>query len=287
MAYNQRWFKVFELLFPRANAFSLFIQKKFTKLIEGLTALPHDFRNYIDQIWLDIFPSSTRSIELWEKQWGIINPAADNATRRIDLDILWKLTGGQGKDYIETTLRNAGFDVYVHENNPPVDPDNFLSGVFVMVAGGVNAYAGRSDAYAGKTGSELLVNGPIVTNTPLVLAVAGRPNSCAGNQFAVASYFEQLMTYDRIYQITDDPDLWPYFFFVGGPAVRGDAENIIMSDSENVIMSDGTNVVNSESPALVSIDYAQIPAERENDFKALLLKLKPAQSWAGLIINFT
>lgn len=39
MAYNPRWFKVFKLLFPRANAFSLFIQKKFTKLIEGLTAL--------------------------------------------------------------------------------------------------------------------------------------------------------------------------------------------------------------------------------------------------------
>ncbi len=263
MAFSSRWFKVFKLLSPRSNAFWLFIQKKFTQFIEGLTALPADFRQYIDEIWLDIFPLTTRSPELWEKQWGIITPALDDETRRMNIDTLWKLSGGQDENYIETTLRNAGFDVFVHENNPPVDPDLFLSGVFVMIAGGVNAYAGRDDAFAGKTGGELLVNGPILTNIPLILSIAGGTNSVAGNVFMNASYFEKLTTFDKIYQITDDPDLWPYFFFVGGPATR-----------------DGNN-------ELTAIDYAQIEPERESEFKALLLKMKPAQSWAGLIINFS
>ena len=263
MAFSGRWFKVFKLLSPRANAFWLFIQKKFTQFIEGLTALPADVRQYIDKIWLDIFPSTTRSPELWEKQWGIATPALDDETRRMNIDTLWKLSGGQDENYIETTLRNAGFDVFVHENNPPVDPDLFLSGVFVMIAGGLNAYAGREDAFAGKTGGELLVNGPILTNIPLVLAVAGATNSVAGNQLMNASYFEKLTTFDKTYLITDDPDLWPYFFFVGGPATR------------------------NAQHELETIDYAQIEPERETEFKALLLKIKPAHSWAGLIINFS
>ena len=262
MAYSPRWFKVFKLLSPRSNAFLLFIQKKFTKFIEGLTALPADFRQYIDEIWLDIFPDTTRSIELWEKQWGIITPALDIETRRANVDTLWKLSGGQDQPYIEATLRAAGFDVYVHENNPPVDPDNFLSGIFVLQAGGLNAYAGRQDAFAGRTGGELLVNGPILTNVALILAIAGGNNSFAGNINMNASYFEELTTFDKTYQITDDPDLWPYFFFVGGTATR------------------------NASHELTAIDYAEIAPEREDEFKALLLKLKPAQSWAGLIINF-
>lgn len=264
MAYSARWFKVFKLLFPRSNAFLLFVQKRFTQLIEALTALPSDFRQYVDQIWQDIFPSTTRSLDLWEKEFGVLFTPSGEATRRMNLEAQWSLTGGQDAQYIEDTLRGAGFDVYVHENIPAVDPDNFLSGVFVMQAGGPNAYAGRSDAYAGKTGGELLVNGPIFTNVPLVLAIADGPTAFAGNQFASAGYFEELQQIDKIYQITDDPDLWPYFFFVGGVATR----------------DPGTN-------ELTAIDYAQIPIEREQEFKTLLLQIKPAQSWAGLIINFT
>jgi hypothetical protein len=38
---------------------------------------------------------------------------------------------------------------------------------------------------------------------------------------------------------------------------------------------------------LATIANAQIPAERENDFKRLILKYKPIHSWAGLLINYT
>lgn len=262
MAYSERWFKVFKLLVPRAHAFWLFVQKRFTQFIEGLTALPNDFRTYIDKIWLDIFPDTTRSIELWEEQWGINNSGKTDDQRRMSLASQWRLTGGQDVNYIQDTLRIAGFDVYVHENNPPVDPDNFLSGVFVMQAGGPNAYAGRSDAYAGKTGGELLVNGPIVTNSPLTLSVSNHGNMHSGHSLAISGYFEELQAIDKIYQITDDVDLWGYFFFVGGAATR------------------------NSSHELTAIDYATIIPEREQEFKQLLLKIKPAHSWVGLLINF-
>ena len=82
MAFNRKWFNIFKLLFPKSNSFSLFVQKNITKFIEGLTTIPDNFRNYIDNIYFDIFPDTTRSIELWESQFGIVNPSADMLNRK-------------------------------------------------------------------------------------------------------------------------------------------------------------------------------------------------------------
>jgi hypothetical protein len=263
MAFNRKYFNIFKYLFPRSNAFSLFVQKNLTKFIEGLTALPNDFREYIDNIYFDLFPDTTRSLELWEDQFGIVTPSTDNAIRINTVDQKWKMKGGQGADYIQGVLQDAGFNVQVHENNPPIDPANFLVGDFVMVAGAGNAYAGRSDAFAGLTTTgELLVNGfiPIIGGQRLYLMNAG--NGYAGNQTAVAGYFTQFLVTDKQYTLPTDPLLFPFVWFIGGDATR------------------------NASNELTAIEVVQIPAEREQEFKDLILMLKPAQSWVGLIIEY-
>jgi hypothetical protein len=263
MAFNRRWFNIFKTLFPRGNAFSLIIQKKFTQFIEGLTALPDDFRQYIDRVWLDLFPDTTRELELWNKQFGIVPGQNSIAMQRTNLASRWANDGGQGADYIQSILQAAGFNVQVHENNPPVDPDVFLNSIPQMVAGGANAYAGRDDAFAGRTGGQLLVNGPVVTNIPLYLCVSGAEFMSAGNEAALSGYFEKLETIDKIYSIPDDSDYWGWFFFIGGDATR-----------------------NETTHELETIETVNIPNSRQREFKDLILTLKPAQSWVGLLIEF-
>lgn len=263
MAFNRKYFNLFKYLFPKSNAFSLFIQKNFTKFVEGLTALPDDFRTYIDEVYFDIFPETTRCLELWEDQFGILNKNGSEAIRINNVDQRWKMKGGQGADYIQQVLNDAGFNVQVHENNPPVDPATFLVGDFIMVAGGGNAYAGRSDAFAGKsTTGELLVNGfiPVQSDQRLYLMNAG--NGYAGNQTAVAGYFTQFYVADKSYTLPTDPLLFPFVWFIGGDATR------------------------NASNELIAIDIVQIPAEREQEFKDLILMLKPTQSWVGLIVEY-
>jgi hypothetical protein len=263
MAFNKRWLKIFKFLLPKANAFLIFIQKKLTQFLEGLTNVPDDFKKYINHIFLDIFPQSTRQLDLWKNQFGLIFfPPGENEQRET-IDGEWKAQGGQGPDYIQQVLRDAGFEVYVHENNPPVDPDIFLNAIPIMVCGGFNAYAGRVDAFAGKTGGELLVNSPIYTNRTEIESVAGNVNMSCGNVLAVCRYFKRMILTEKIYTITDDPDYWSYFFFIGGLATR-DVDH-----------------------KLLTIENALIPSERENEFKRLILKLKPGQSWVGLIITYT
>lgn len=257
-----KFFNVFKLLFPRSNAFSLFIDKRLSQFIKGLSALPNDFRNFINQIYLDLFPNTTQELSLWENEFGIREPNQNEENRRMDIDSAWKAQGGQGVDYIQGVLNAAGFDVQIHENNPPVDPDLFLNNIPVLFCGGPAAFAGNDQAFAGKTGGDLLVNGPIVTNLPIYNAICGGTEIVCGNDNAVAGQFDKFGTEEKIYQIPDDPDLWGGFFFIGGDAVR--------------------NV----SHELVSIENAIIDTDRKPEFIRLILKLKPAQSWVGLMINY-
>jgi hypothetical protein len=264
MAFNRKYFNLFKYLFPKSKNFNLFIQKNITKFVEGLTAIPDDFRSYIDNIYFDLLPDTTRSIELWESQFGITGKKNGLTSRRLAVANRWSMKGGQSAKYLETSLRNAGFDVYVHENNPPVDPATFLIGDFIMVARGDNAYAGRSDAYAGKTTEgSLLVNGfiSVATDERLYLANAGN-GTYAGNQTAVAAYFTNFFIQDKQYIVPTNPDEFPFVFFIGGLATRN-----------------GNN-------ELISIAKAEVEESRKDEFLKMILTIKPAQSWAGLIIEY-
>lgn len=263
MAINTKFFKIIKLLAPKSDAFQLFIQKKLTQFFEALTVIPDDFRSYLHQIWFDAFPSTTRELNLWRAQFGIQYFSPDEDIQRTGIATEWASKGGQGKDYLQAQLQSAGFDVQVHENIPAVDPDTFLSNVFVMQANGANAYAGRSDAFAGRTGGELLVNGPILTNIPLYIAVAGYYRCVCDNVAAECGYFEKIIGYDKIYSITNDSDYWPYFFFIGGDATRDPVTH-----------------------ELTDIQNANVPYNRQDEFKRLILKIKPAQSWCGLLISY-
>jgi len=209
-------------------------------------------------------PEITSILDDLETEFGILtNPLLDEETRRMQLQEKknkGKSTGAS--DYLQTTLENSGFNVQVHRNDPPVDPSIFLDQNFQMVAGQLAAVAGNENAYAGRVGGELLVNGEEFTYSTAYAAQAGGASTFAGNSQAISGYFTSLQKNIIEYEIPTDPLLWPFVFFIGGDAER-----------------DGTG-------ALTSIEQAQVPSERRDEFKQIILSIKPLFTWAGLVIVF-
>lgn len=117
-------FRAFEHLLPRALAFRLQpVGKALRKLFEGLAPAFERERDFADDVYLDLFPPTTRQLDEWEAQYGLEPAPSDSEnTRRAALAAEWAATGGQSPAYIEGVLQTAGFDVYVHEwwsSGPP------------------------------------------------------------------------------------------------------------------------------------------------------------------------
>lgn len=263
MAFNRKFFNLFKYLLPKSNVFILLYEKLITRFFEGLSAIPDDFRTYIDNIFMDLFPTSTRSPELWENQFGITDPNPDNNIRRINIDTNWKLKGGQYKQYLQNRLQEAGFDVQVHENFPIVDPDIFVNSAFVATCGNAWAVCGNDDAYCGRTGGLLLVNGyiPETSSVRDFLAVCGE--AYCGYQYSLCGYFETFIIQEKVYSVPDDSDYWGAFIFIGGDATRDPVTH-----------------------ELTNIELVEIDESRKTDFETIILKIKPANVWAGLVIDY-
>lgn len=222
------------------------------------------------QIWLFVSsladirnPLKTIMLDDLEREYGIAtNLLIPEATRRMRLaGIVYARSDNGTEDDMQAALRNVGFDVYVYQNSPAVDPDPFLSKAFQMVAGGDNAYAGRADAYAGSTGGELLVNGDIF-NTSRVYTSGAGSGLYAGTGHGAGEY-EDLLIEKIEYPIPTAPNDWPLVFFVGGAVTR-----------------DGTG-------AILTIDNAIVDGARENEFKSTILRYKPLDTWAALIVTYS
>jgi len=217
-------------------------------------------------------PLQTYILDDLEREFGILkNPNLTESLRRQQLDAKKNQAAGGGTaSDLQTALDNAGFNVLVHKNNPPVDPAIFLIQNFQMIAGGDNAFAGFTldginiDAFAGLLGGELLVNGSVFDQTESYIMQAGGDIAFAGNGDAIAGRFDSIIRIPIQYTIPIDPDNWPFVFFVGGVATR--------------------DVVTNE---LLSIEQGLVPQEREEEFKRIILSIKPIYTWAGLIITFT
>lgn len=128
----------FKHLLPRAEAWSLVQAKQLRDFFQGLVGSKDDLVSFMDDVWADLFPATTRELTAWEQAFGIFKLSLSEAERRTRLDGLWKATGGQSPRYIQDTLQNAGFDAYVHEwweTNLLVDGNMEASGTGAWSAG--------------------------------------------------------------------------------------------------------------------------------------------------------
>jgi hypothetical protein len=223
--------RVFQHLLPDALAWRLTTQKTLRRFFEGLAGTPADARAFVDEVYEDLFPETTRELAEWERQFGI-EPNPSEAVRRQNLAAEWAATGGQSPHYIQSVLRTAGFDVYIHEwwsSGPPYiarDPRDYTK---LPLVG--STQCGESRARCGESSARC---SRFLQNDPRYLV-------------------NENLTHEAPPPIPDDPNRWRFFFYIGGQTFP---------------------------------EFAFVPAERRGELKRLILKIKPAQQWVVLLINF-
>lgn len=268
--------QIYQHLLPNARAWRLTLTKTLRSFFEGLTGLPADYVDFNDLVWFDIFPFTTREIKAWENQFALLDTGLNETDRRTRLDGNWKALGGQDLKYIEDTLQDAGFDVFVHEWWVPgtepapgvkecVTPRNPLlvlrpefigeANTFIVGCNEPLAQCGEAFAEAGNSVEARgypLVN-PIITTTTKIFVQCGEPESECGEPEALCGNFSDFNFSVRNYIVPNDPAKWPYFLYIGGE-VYGEIATILPS--------------------------------RRDEFETLALKICPAQLWLGILAQY-
>ncbi len=199
------FFRQLQHLLPNGEAWRTTVSKKLRGFFEGLAMGFGDAKTFIDLVWWDIHPSTTRELETWEYQFGLPGIGSD-ATRRNDLDAAWSATGGQDPTYLQTVLQNAGFDVYVHEwwwSGPPyVAKDPRLYTIYPLI--GTYQCAGHATPHTCEERYD--VDGDIVAQPHCNRFLVNDPGYLVNKN----------LTPLAPPPVPDDPSKWPYFIYVGG-----------------------------------------------------------------------
>ena len=253
---------VIDAIIPEGAAWSVAPGEDWDKLYDGIALNWATIDEFLAELSSTRDPALTAFLADLEKEFGVFtNPNLTEQQRRDQLTpVVFNRSSNGSVDAMQTALGNAGFTVQVHENSPAVDPAIFLDQSFQVVLGGGSAFLGRDDAFMGRVGGELLVNGEIFTTEKNF--TSGLGTATMGDGISLGEYDDLIRTKIE-YEVPADPGDWPLVFFVGGVATR-----------------DG-------SGALIDIELAEVPIEQEQEFKRIILKFKPMHSWAGLIVTYT
>lgn len=131
--------RLFQHLLPRALAWGTTTPtgarargKRLRQYFEGLGGFAAQVVAFVDLVFLDVLPRTTRELAAWEKQFAL-GSGGSIADRRAKLAGAWAAEGGQSPDYLQRTLHAAGFTtVYVYEwwsSGPPYvarDPRSYV-----------------------------------------------------------------------------------------------------------------------------------------------------------------
>lgn len=182
-------------LLPRTPTWATVIDRTLSKFVEAFSVVVTDAKAFFDGVYGDLLPADTRQLDLWEAQFGLPALGLSEAVRRSRLEAAWSAVGGQSPAYIQNTLQDAGFDVYVHEwwvpgTTTPRNPLTYLQQTFPGVSPGVDC--GESDALCGEPG-----------------ALCGEQDDPLG--FPLVNKVP-----DTARVVPNDSAEWPFFLYIGG-----------------------------------------------------------------------
>jgi len=259
------FFRVWKHLLSKSRAFNIINDKFLRKFFQSLEDFQADFRLFVDQIFEDVDPSLTRELKSWESQFALAGSGTE-IERRQALDTAWKAQGGQSPGYLQGLLRDAGFDVYIHEwwyydglTRHTRDPREYIGDLYGTVLGEPAVVLGEPTAILGAAvpgGRYLLVNkGPGISYfKPTAFNCVGEPQSVLGEPQAIIGETSGLRFVPTEYIIPDDPAAWPFFVYVGGE---------------------------------IFPNLASVPAVRRAELERMILKFFPDQLWVIMLINYT
>ena len=201
-------FKQYQHLLPRGRAFNTVIDKVLRRLFVALGTVSEDLINHVNLIGSDLIPRYTRRLTLWERQFNLADSGLTDDQRRERLRLTWRAIGGQSPDYIQTTLQNAGFIVYVHEW---FDSSGTARNPNLII---------RDDGDAIVYSFELGTTGAELGTTAVEL---GQRSNAVG-YLLVNKIFDN--SGNRInYEVPDSSNDWPFILYIGG-AVFPDSATI-------------------------------------------------------------
>lgn len=193
------FFESMKLLFPRGKAFQMVKDGPLRRFVKGLSRLPEDIKRELDEVYLDLFPDTTRALKEWENQFATL--FADEqygGTRQEILKSLWQANqGGQSAQYLESLLQRIDKRILVVENVPIKNPRSSSSGI--------TACCGHEDMFCG-----------------------GGKSTC-GYTIGNANFEPSVLRNDgeQVYDMPVDKKYWEQCFYVCGNVVRTDAGAIL------------------------------------------------------------
>jgi hypothetical protein len=241
-----------EQLYPTGRGFNIhigsFIRKMHLALNRSESRLNDNTLDILNGILPDNDSFTVEDATLWEQRLGLItNDAVSLANRKLaiirKLNYPGTIIARQSGGFIESQLRLAGFDVYVHENPDLITIENLLYSVSNV------AVAGVSNAGSFNAGSVLTEFSALFDYLNAGSFNAGSSN--AGSVFfkgKVANHIDENLDATFTHQ-----NNWIKTFFIGG-------ENLG--------------------------DFADVPTARKDEFRQLILKLKPTETVAYLLIDY-
>jgi len=199
------FFRIFQHLLPNAKAWRLTIDKQLREFFEGLSGLGSDVKTFYDGIFDDRDPQLTNQLDLWDNQWALPDVGLTTQERRDRLEAVWSALGGQDPRYIEDTLRDAGFDVYVHEW--------WVPGTEAVI--GISAAATPRNPLVVLRQSLTSITylnecGELLAECGEALAECGETNDPIG--------YALVNAIDLTNSVPVDSATWPYFLYIGGIA---------------------------------------------------------------------
>ena len=251
---------VFDSLLPPGSIWTLKEGGDFDLLMDGISDNYDSVRTFLNTLAFLRDPQRTSILTDLEREYGVVpNSNLSEQERRDRLTVQKNDRISDGSpDTLQQYLRDSGFDVYVYQNDPAVDPEIIVS-LSKIYCDGYNAYCGRTDAYAQKFFT-LIINGlsgfldypslksPYKTYCGDSAAYCGRPDA----------YCQKLLI-----ELADS-DYWHLIFFIGGSVTRDPVTDEI-----------------------TYMEAASIPWDRRLEFVKLIMKYKPLHSWGAAKIIFT
>ena len=262
---------VLNSLMPEGSFWTPLIGGNYDNLLEGIAENTERVRLDLENLRNLRDPLKTPILSDLEAEYGVIPIQGSTVQQRRDRLKAFMFRRGELPTYqfLQDKLRSAGFDnVFVHANDPAVDPAIFLAQAFNMVCddllpGGNEPQCGEPEAICASLGGELLVNGEIFQQLPNYTVQCDEPLAQAGDPFATCGDFDGVNLIPIDYDIPVNPGYWPLIFFVGGPATR--------------------DPVTGE---ITDINSYTVSQARRLDFRRIILRYKPMASWGALVVNY-
>lgn len=261
---------VINALLPGGSAWEPEVDSDYDYLLNGIGENSDAVLDDLDLLRYIRNPERTSILSDLEKEFAVIPVSGSTEAERRErlATVMFRRNELPTYEVLEEKLQDAGFDVLVHANDPAVNPALFLIQAFQMTAGdllpgGNDAQCGEAEAYCGRIGGELLVNGEIFEQEPNYTILCEEALAQCGEAEALAGQFDSVNLIPIEYDIPVIAGYWPLIFFVGGPATR-----------------------NPVTGAITDIEIAEVPIERRLEFRRIILKYKPMFSWAGLVVVY-